>query len=262
MSAVAGVLLPALTALVLAAAAVAYVVAAVGAARTPRGWPATRTASWLAGIGLLAAAGSLDDGDPRVHVVSHLLAGMVAPVALVLAAPVTLLLRTGSPALRRRVAPVLRSRALRVLTHPVVVLLLGPGGAVALYLTPLYAAAARDPLLHELVHVHVIVSGCLLAWVVAGPDPAPHRPGTGVRVAVLGLAAATHAVLAKVMYAGGHPRGAGHGEEELRAAAELMYYGGDVAEVLLASALFAGWLRAQGHRRRRAAARMIRASGT
>lgn len=255
-------LLPALTALLLAAATLAYLLGAARLRRTPRGWPAARTAAWLAGVALLAGADGLGEGDPRLHTVSHLLAGMVAPVALVLAAPVTLALRAGSPRLRRRTAPVLRSRALRALTHPVAVLLLGPGGTAVLYLTPLYSASVRHPLLHELVHVHVIVSGCLLAWVVAGPDPAPHRPGFGVRLTVLGVAAASHAVLAKVMYAGGYPRGAGHPETQLQAAAQLMYYGGDVAELLLAAALFSGWLRAQDHRRRRVEHRKIAASDT
>ncbi len=233
---------------VAAGLAAAYLVAAVRTARTPRGWPAGRTASFLLGTALLAASAApplvaAAHHDPRAHAVVHLLAGMYAPVALVLGAPVTLLLRSGTPAVRRAVAPVLRSRALRVLSHPVTALLLGPASLALLYLTPLFAATQHDPLLHGLVHLHVVASGCLLAWVVAGPDPAPHRPSHGVRLLVLGVSAAAHAMLAKVMYAGGHPRGTGQDPEQLRAAAELMYYGGDVAELALAVAVCAAWYR-------------------
>jgi putative membrane protein len=230
-------------ALVLAAV---YGAAAVRTARSPRGWPPGRTAAFLLGCALLAASAApplaaAAHHDPRAHAVVHLLAGMYAPVALVLGAPVTLLLRSGTPAVRRAVAPVLRSRALRVLSHPVTALLLGPASLALLYLTPLFAATQHDPLLHGLVHLHVVASGCLLAWVVAGPDPAPHRPGYGVRLLVLGVSAAAHAVLAKTMYAGAHPRGTGQDPEQLRAAAELMYYGGDVAELALAVAVCAAW---------------------
>ena len=212
------------------------------ALRTPA-WSAWRATAFLSGCLALVVGLALPVHDFTGHMWQHLLIAMVAPLGLVLGAPVTLLLRSGTPAVRRAVAPVLRSRALRVLSHPVTALLLGPASLALLYLTPLFAATQHDPLLHGLVHVHVVASGCLLAWVVAGPDPAPHRPGYGVRLLVLGVSAAAHAVLVKVMYAGAHPRGTGQDPEQLRAAAELMYYGGDVAELALAVAVCAAWYR-------------------
>jgi uncharacterized membrane protein len=68
-----------------------------------------------------------------------LVLGMWAPVALVLGAPVTLTLST-------------------------------------LHLSPLYALSTRSEAVHHLLHVHVLLAGCLFAWSVAGPDPAPRRP--------------------------------------------------------------------------------------
>ncbi len=61
-------------------------------------------------------------------------------------------------------------------------------------------------------------------------------------------AAGGHAALAKFLYAHAEvvPPGAGHDAEAMRAAARLMYYGGDVAELLLVVALFAAWYRRWG----------------
>ena len=64
-----------------------------------------------------------------------------------------------------------------------------------------------------------------------------------VRLAVLFVATAAHAVLGKLMYAYGFPRDAGHDLTEIEAAAQLMYYGGDFAELLLALVFFAAWFR-------------------
>ena len=112
-----------------------------------------------------------------------------------------------------------------------------------LYLTPLYALSLERMWLHVLLHVHFVLAGTLFVWSIAGPDPAPHRPSRPVRLAVLFAATAAHALLAKIMYGYGYPRGTGAGVEEIRAAAKWMYYGGDLAELALAALFFAGWLR-------------------
>ncbi|MEU4379255.1 cytochrome c oxidase assembly protein [Micromonospora echinofusca] len=216
------------------------------------GWRRRRTVAWLAGCAVLAVAlGPLaaGPGDPRVHMAQHLLLGMVGPLALALGAPVTLLLRVVSPPVGRRVGRLLRARPVHVLAHPVTAALLSTGGLALVLLTPLYAAAERNPVLHHALHVHYVAAGYLLAWSVAGPDPAPRRPRPAVRASALLAAGAGHAVLAKYLYAHAATLPPGLPDrdvEALRAAARLMYYGGDVAELLLATALFAAWY----HRRR------------
>ncbi|MFD6948515.1 MULTISPECIES: cytochrome c oxidase assembly protein [unclassified Nocardiopsis] len=233
----------------LALALSAYAVAARRARRAPRGWSGLRTASFALGVALLAAAlvpslAHTAHHDPRVHMLQHLLIGMYAPLALVMAAPLTLALRTLPTARRRPVARVLRSRPLHVLGHPATALLLDTGGLYLVHLTPVHAAAQTHPAVHALVHLHYLAAGYLFAWSVAGPDPAPRRPGTATRLTALILAVAAHSFLAKLLYAHPHtwPPGAEHtalaGE-----AAQLMYYGGDLAELLLAVALFAAWYR-------------------
>jgi putative membrane protein len=161
---------------------------------------------------------------------------MVAPLGLVLGAPVTLLLRTLPVRTARRLSRVLRSRPLRVVTHPLTALLLTIGGLAALYFTPLYARTLAVPALHDLVLLHLLLSGALFAWAIAGPDPAPHRPPVRVRLVVLGVAIAAHAALAQLLYAGLYVQVPAT-DADRQAAATLMYYGGDLAELLLAFAL-------------------------
>ncbi|WP_219418660.1 cytochrome c oxidase assembly protein [Pseudonocardia nigra] len=203
-----------------------------------RSWPPWRTASFLAGLVLAAAAVSppLAHGDPRAHMAAHLLLGMFAPVALVLAAPVTLLLGALPVSARRPVGAVLRSRALHVLAHPATAAVLDVGALYLLHLTPLHALARDSAVVHHLVLMHFLLAGSLFTWSIAGPDPVPRRPGLAVRVAVLIGAGAAHGYLAKLLFARGQ-------DEETQAAAQLMYYGGDVAELALAVALFAAWYR-------------------
>lgn len=231
----------------------AYLVAvAVRRRRIPRPWPAERTSAWAVGCALLVAAWSPlpVTGDATRHVVQHLLLAMLAPLALVAAAPVTLLLGAASTPVRRVVGRVLGSTPVHVLTHPVSAAVLHVGGTAALYLTPLYALTTTSAPAHVLMHVHMLLAGCLFVWSLAGPDPAPRRPGTAVRLVVLVVAAGAHAALAKLLYAHADrlPVGAGHSRADVESAAQWMYYGGDVAEVLLALAVLVSWYRARGRR--------------
>jgi len=246
----------ALAVLLVVAVVVPYLAGAARVRARGRRWSRWRTASWTTGALLLGAAASppvaAASAGPLGHTAQHLLLGMHAPLALVLASPVRLLLGAGSPAVRRRVAAVLRSRLVRVASVPAVAALVDTGGLYLLHLTPLLAASHRLPWVHALVVVHFVLAGSLWAWAVAGPDPAPHRPGTGERAVVLVLAAAAHGVLAKLLYARAAdlPPGAPGTVAEREQAAVLLSYGGDLAEVLLAAALFAGWLRLRGVRAR------------
>jgi putative membrane protein len=208
-------------------------------------WQARRTALFLAGCTVLAfalAPGLLPypAGDFRGHMLQHLLIGMVAPTCLALGAPMSLVLRSVPVDRRHLAGAVLRSRAIHFLTRPAVVLTLNLGGLLALYATPLASVVNDYPAVHHLVHLHFLVSGYLFAWLIAGPDPAPRRPGVPARLVLLGVAIAAHSGLSQLMYAG-VLGGADVPAAELRGAATLMYYGGDIAELALAFALVATW---------------------
>ena len=227
------------------AAAALYLVATLPE-RKGGNWPWYRSVFFCLGVALIVGAMSPPmqhwaHHDLRGHMAQHLMLGMFVPLGLVLAAPGTLLLRRLPVAGARRVVGWLGVPPVRALVHPVTAGVLDVGGMYVLYLTPLYTMAMASPALHVLVHVHFVVAGCLFTWAVAGPDPAPHRPGWGVRLACLFGAMAAHAVLGKIMFLGGHPSGTGADLAEVEAAAQWMYYGGDVAEVLLACAFFAMW---------------------
>ena len=230
---------------VVALAAVLYLALAVGNPRGRRAWSPWRTAGFLfgsvaVGVGLFPSLVPFPDGDFREHMLQHLLIGMVAPVPLILAAPITLLLRSLPTRYARQMARLMRSRPVHAIANPPVALVLNIGGMAAIYFTSLYNAMSQSPALHLFVHAHFLAAGCLFAWVIAGPDPAPHRASVPTRLVFLGVAIAVHATLSQLLYAGlfvsiSVP------EHQLRGGAELMYYGGDIAELLLAFALVSSW---------------------
>ncbi|WP_327676767.1 cytochrome c oxidase assembly protein [Streptomyces sp. NBC_00467] len=231
---------------ILALGSLYVLLAALARHRNPvAGWSRRRTGWFLTGLGLLALAqlppvAPFAHEDFRGHMVQHLLVGMYAPLALVLGAPVTLLLRTLPTDRARKLSRILRSRPTRVITHPALALVLSVGSLGALYFTPLYEAIDGQLLWHQILHAHFLLSGCLFAWVIAGPDPAPARPGVPTRLVVLGIAIAAHAILAQMMYAGLY-LSVRAPAEQIQGGAEIMYYGGDIGELLLAAALVATW---------------------
>ena len=230
----------------LAVVMIAYLTLAGRRSREPRGWSKWRTASFLAGTTLLGLAlvpqlSPYPPGDLRGHMHQHLLIGMYAPLGLVLGAPVTLLLRSIPARRGRLIGRVLRSRLAHLVANPVTALTLNLGGLTVLFFTPLYAATTTNPTVHHLVHAHFLAAGYLFAWVIAGPDPAPRRPSVPARLVILGIAIAGHAGLSQLLYAGAFVRIAVP-PEQLRGAADLMYYGGDIAELLLALALVTTWM--------------------
>ena len=232
---------------------VGYGVLAAGSARP---WSRWRTASFQGGCLLLALAAVWgQDGSFVSSMRQHLLVGMLAPTALVLGAPVTLLLRTLPVTGARRLTGLLRTRAIRTLTHPLTVFALAVGPVPVLYLTPLYDRVGGDTTAHSLIHLHFLLAGYLFAWILAGPDPAPGRPEVPVRLLVLGAAVATHAVVSQALYAGVGALSVPTADRQ--AGATIMYYGGDLAELVLVAALIADWRPA----RTTPVARRLRARG-
>ncbi|RIK36701.1 MAG: cytochrome c oxidase assembly protein [Chloroflexi bacterium] len=246
-----GALLSLAPLLIIAGVLFAYLVAAKRQRRFPRRWSRWRILSMVSGIGLLAIAFSPPlatsaHHDLRGHMIQHLLIGMFAPLGLVFAAPVTLALRTLPLRTARFVPSVLHSWPCRWLSHPVPALLLNSGGMYLLYLTPLHAMSLTNPSLHYLVQIHFLAAGCLFTAAIAGPDPMPRRPGLATRLGVLFIGIAAHANLSKLMYIYLWPPNTSHSADEIRAAAQLMYYGGDLAELFLVVALFATWYQRRG----------------
>lgn len=240
-----GVVGSALPLVLLALLVGAYLILAFARSTEPRGWNRWRTTAFLVGavflgLGLTPQTGPYAVGSLPSHMYQHLLIGMYAPIGLVLGAPVTLLLRSLPRRHGKNVGRILRSGPMHVMAHPVSALVLSLGGLAALYFTPLYETASRAPVLHWIIHIHFLAAGYLFAWVIAGPDPAPKRPSVPVRLVVLGVAITGHAVISQLLYAGVFVQ-VSASTPELRQAGELMYYAGDIAELILAFALVTSW---------------------
>jgi putative membrane protein len=246
--------LPAWLAAVAALCVVAvYIGAAAGLRRRGHAWPAARDMCFvLGGAGLVAAALSpMPGGEFTAHMARHLLAGMAAPLMLVLGRPVTLALRVLRPRARRGLLAVVRSRAATWLVFPPLAAALDVGGLWVLYRTPLFAATHHHTWLHVAVHVHVVTAGLLFSAAICQLEPLRHRHGLGLRAATLVAASAAHAILAKSLYAT-PPPGTAFPAADVRTGAELMYYGGDLVEVGLAVVVAVQWYVAGGRALERA----------
>lgn len=253
-------LVPFIPLLLLAALLLWYLWGVLSLSRKNRNWYSGRTISFICGIFLLGLGVSpamMEYGhqDFRGHMVQHLFIGMLAPLGLVMGAPVSLALKTWPTTFSRSVTRVLGSSLFHFLSHPLTALVLNIGGMFVLYLTPLYQAMLSHPFLHLFIHFHFLAAGYLFTWSIAGPDPAPRRPGLKLRVAVLFISMAAHAYLSKLMYAYRFPLNSPHSVEEIRAGAKLMYYGGDLSELILAVALFAIWFRRRRQAKKKVALR-------
>ncbi len=157
-----------------------YLLAVVMSNRRYTVWPVYRTCFWILGSGcaLLAVIGPLADRshtDFSVHMIGHLLLGMLAPLLMVLAAPMTLFLRTLPVNWARRLTTLLKSRLSAFYTHPILTSLLNMGGLWVLYTTDVYLAMQHSALLHVLVHLHVFMAGYLFTMSMIYIDPLPHQ---------------------------------------------------------------------------------------
>jgi putative copper resistance protein D len=185
---------------IVAVATVAYAAGLVRLRRRGIDWPVGRTVAFGSGLFVVAfATGSgLEAYDTTLlstHMVQHMLLGMVGPILLALGAPVTLALRTLSPGPRRGLLAVLHSKVAAVLTFPLVSFGLFVASPFALYFSGLYRASLAYPWMHELVHAHFVIVGCLFFWPLIGIDPVPGRMSYPLRALLAFLATPFHTVL-------------------------------------------------------------------
>ncbi|HUR51490.1 MAG TPA: cytochrome c oxidase assembly protein [Mycobacteriales bacterium] len=163
-------------------------------------WGPGRVVAFL--LAVLAAAVALLSGLARydtvlfgAHMAQHMLLAMVVPILLALSAPVTLALRTLPQGPRQVLLAVLHSRVARVLTFPAVPWVIFVGSPFALYFTGWYPATLDSRALHDLLHLHFVVVGCLFFWPIVGVDPVPGRVGHPFRILMLFATMPFHAFL-------------------------------------------------------------------
>jgi putative membrane protein len=177
-----------------------YVAAVRRLSRRGRAWSGWRTASFITGCVLVVVAvqsglAGYDDEVFTVHVVQHLILMNFAPIALALSAPVTLALQASRRPTQERILKVLHHPVVEVVTHPAFVVLVAYGTMIGYFLTPFYAFSLEHPVVHQLTHLHFLVSGCLFWWLVVGRDPSRWRLSHPARLGILALGIPVNAVL-------------------------------------------------------------------
>jgi cytochrome c oxidase assembly factor CtaG len=191
-----------------------YLTALVVLRRSGVAWPWWRTASWIAGcVSLFAVTGTWLNGYSMVlfsvHMAQHMVLSMVAPLLLLVGSPVTLALRTlprgrslaGVP--RALLLDALHSRVARFLSHPAFTLPLFVASLYGVYFTPLFDVLMGDPVGHQFMLAHFLVTGLLFFGPILGQDPWPRTTGHGGRMVELLVPVPFHAFFGvAVMMAG------------------------------------------------------------
>lgn len=248
-------------------------VRARGAGHPDRPWPRGRSTAFA--LGVLALVGATQLGLARydtallsVHMVQHLVLGMVAPLLLALGAPITLALQ-GLPR-RWQVAllHVLNHPVARTLSHPLAAWSLFSLSLFGLYFTPLFALSVRNDLVHTAVHLHFLASGFLFCWSVLAVDVGRRRIGHAVRLLAVALTVPAHAILGLALQAGaGSPLGAevfvpldaSWGSSlaaDQRVAASALWGLGELWGAALVIMVAVAWMRADDRRQAREDARL------
>lgn len=206
-------------------------------------WPLYRFILFTLGIFCLVIATSgplakLAHESFSFHMVSHLLLGMIAPLLIVLSAPMTLLFRSLSTKTAKRLTYFLRRKPIQLLLHPIVTSILNMGGLWLLYTTNIYTLMHEHTLLYLFIHLHVFFAGYLFTASIIYIDPIAHRISYLFRSIVLVLALSSHAILAKNIYAF-PPTGVLRHDAEI--GGMLMYYGGDLVDLIIIIILCNEW---------------------
>ncbi len=164
-----------------------------------RAVPGWRRGCFAAGLLVLALAlspplGKLADQLLVAHMAEHLLIGDIAALLLVLGLTGPML------------APLLRNRwiaRLRVLTHPVVAIVVWGVNFYAWHIPALYQAALRHDLIHALEHATFLVFGIAVWMALLGPLPKPPWFSNSARLVYIVAVRLIGSVLANVLVFGG-----------------------------------------------------------
>jgi putative membrane protein len=230
---------------VLAVLAVAGYLTAVLRHRKTTGWPARRTASWLAGVVVLLVSvhSSVEVYGHAllwVHMIQHLLLIMVVPVLLIWAQPIRLVWgRTPGGPLARWV------------TFPVLTMGLYTAVLVITHLTGFPEAMATQMWVHHVEQALYLVSGYLLFLPLVGSEASPWEIPHLVRFALLGLAMGADTLVGVALMLTGHPLAPstmlmrpGWGPtllEDQNWSGAIMWVGGDCLMLVLMLAVAAQW---------------------
>ncbi|MGH3438915.1 MAG: cytochrome c oxidase assembly protein [Sciscionella sp.] len=181
--------------------AAGYIVGLLRLRRRGERWPIGRAAAWFGGCLVLVIAtcsgiGRYAPAMFSMHMTAHMLLGMLVPVLLVMGGPLGLAMRVlpeagegGMPGPREWLRLLSSSSLARVLTHPLVALLIFVGSPFLLYFTGLFDAAVRFHWAHMAINGYFLAAGYLFFWPVIGvdgiPRPLPNLARLGMLLAAM-----------------------------------------------------------------------------
>lgn len=231
--------------LITAAAFALYLSAACSSNQYYRQWPMYRYGCFIFGVlcsatavtGPLVAWAHVHFG---AHMLAHVLLGMLGPLLIVLSSPVTLALRTMRINWARRATRLLRTKPVIWISHPISAAVLNIGGLWLIYGTGLYTMMQHHTLIHILVHFHVFTAGYLFTASMIYTDPSPHRTSYILRAITMIIAFAGHDILSKLIYV--YPP-VGIPQVQAVTGGLLMYYGGDLIDLVLIFIFCRHWYR-------------------
>lgn len=236
--------------------AVALVLYLAGVRRTG-GWPARRTAFFVAGIGIIAIAlcgwiGVYEMTLAWVHMVQHLLLIMIAPALLVAGKPISLALEATHGRTRDRIHRVVTSGPVSALTNPFTAGLIYAVTIVGTHLTGFMDTVMERPALQSLEHVLYLVVGILYFLPIFGNEPIRWRMSYAGRLALLLLSMPvdtfTGLVLmmstdAHVHSSSGVPSWAPDPLTDTHVSGAIMWVGGDGIMMVMMLIVFGLWAR-------------------
>ena len=251
---------------------VAYLIGLVRLRRSGVAWPWWRTASWVLGcLSLFAVTGTWLNGYSMVlfsvHMSQHMVLSMVVPLLLLLARPVTLALRAlprgrgvaGVP--RALLLDALHSRVARFVSHPLFTLPLFLVSLYGVYFTPVFDALMGDPIGHQFMLTHFVVTGLLFFGPVLAQDPWPRSVGHGGRILELMAPVPFHAFFGvAIMMAGSlvvdtfaePPAGWGVDPlEDQGVAGGIAWSFGELPTALVLAVVLFSWMNSEERRARR-----------
>jgi putative copper resistance protein D len=229
-------------------------------------WAPARTSVFFIGLALIAAVtmSGLETYDTTllsVHMVQHMVLSMLAPIFLALGAPVTLALRTLPSGPRHVLLSLLHSRFGKVVTFPIVSFGLFVASPFVLYFSNLYRVQLEYPVVHDLIHVHLIAVGCLFFWPLIGLDPLPGRLGYPLRALIMFLSTPFHTVLGLTVMQSSTLLGGdwypslgltwADPFDDQRLAGGILWAGGEFVAVTMLGALVYQWMRESEREARR-----------
>jgi cytochrome c oxidase assembly factor CtaG/putative copper export protein len=238
-------------------------------------WPVGRTVAFALGISAIDFATSGGLGvyamySFEYHMVAHMTLGMIAPIGLVLGAPITLALRTlpqgrvkEEQGPRGILLALLHSRYGKIITHPVIALILFDGSLFALYFTDLFGTLMASHAGHLLMTIHFIAVGFLFFMIIVGIDPNPQRVHHLLRIVILFATMAIHAFFSIALLASttlvdrgfyasqGAPWLLGDYLADQRAGGSVSWAMGEIPIILALVATFIQWMRDDAKETRR-----------